>query len=267
MSETNEPKAQLEAVPLDCRVSRLVCWFSCGAASAVATKLAIVENAGRLPVVVARCIVREEHPDNDRFAADCEKWLGVPITNLIAEKYDGSIYEVFRKRRYISGHDGAPCTLLLKKEVRRAFELPTDRHVFGYCAEEQGRWDSFLDANNIDAFSPLIDRGLEHPDCLAIVESAGIELPSMYKLGYQHNNCIGCCKASGMGYWNKIRDDFPDQFARMVYESRRLGVKIIKTGDTRIFLDELQPGTGDYQTEPEIQCGIFCEMAKQEIAD
>ena len=49
---------------------RIVCWFSCGAASAVATKLAIADNAGRFPLIVARCIVREEHPDNDRFAAD-----------------------------------------------------------------------------------------------------------------------------------------------------------------------------------------------------
>jgi len=246
-------------------MKRIVCWFSCGAASAVATKLAIVDNAGKLPLVVARCIVREEHPDNERFAADCEKWFGVPITNLINEKYDGSIYEVFKKRAYISGIGGAPCTLLLKKDVRKAFELPTDRHSFGYCAEERGRWDDFIDANNIDAYSPLIDRGLEHSDCLAIVEHAGIELPAMYKLGYQHNNCIGCCKATGQGYWNKIRDDFPDMFDRMAKESRRLGVRLIRINESRAHLDELQPGTGDYQSEPEIQCGIFCEMAKADI--
>ena len=244
---------------------RIVCWFSCGAASAVATNLAIVENAGRLPLVVARCIVREEHPDNDRFAADCEKWFGVPITNLIAEKFDGSIYEVFRKRSYISGVGGAPCTLELKKEVRRRFELPTDRHVFGYCAEEQRRWDDFLDANNIDAVSPLMERGLEHPDCLAMVQDAGIKLPVMYELGYQHNNCVGCCKATGQGYWNKIRNDFPDAFDKMAKESRRLGVRLIRINEVRSFLDELQPGTGDYQKEPEIQCGIFCEMAQRDL--
>ena len=242
---------------------RVVCWFSCGAASAVATKLAIVDNAGRLPLVVARCIVREEHEDNDRFADECAKWFGIPITNLINEKYDGSIYEVFRKKAYISGIGGAPCTLHLKKDVRRAFELPTDRHVFGYCAEEQGRWDSFLDANNIDAISPLIDRGLEHSDCMAMIENAGIAIPVMYSLGYQHNNCKGCCKATGQGYWNKIRVDFPEMFKRMSDESRRLGVRIIRVGDNRAFLDELQPGAGDYKSEPEIQCGIFCEIAEK----
>lgn len=246
--------------------NRIVCWFSCGAASAVATKLAIKANHGLSPLVVARCIVREEHPDNERFAADCEKWFGVPITNLISEKYDGSIYEVFKKRGYISGVHGAPCTFELKKMVRINFERPTDRHVFGYCAEERERFDDFLDANNIDAVAPLIERGLLHSEALAIIQDAGIKLPMMYGLGYKHNNCIGCCKATGQGYWNKIRDDFPDAFDRMVKESRRLGVKIIRIDGERRFLDELQPGTGDYQKEPEIQCGIFCEMGKEEIA-
>ena len=245
-------------------VERIVCWFSCGAASAVATKLAISENAGRHPLVVARCIVREEHPDNDRFAADCEKWFGVPIVNMINEKYDGSIYEVFRKTSYISGIKGAPCTRLLKKKVQD-YERPTDQHVFGYCAEEQGRWDDFLDANNIDASSPLLKRGLSHSDCLAIISDAGVTLPIMYALGYQHNNCIGCCKATGQGYWNKIRDDFPEYFSRMAIESRRLGARLIRIKNERMFLDELQPGTGIYKDEPEIQCGIFCESAKNEL--
>ena len=246
-------------------MSRVVCWFSCGAASAVATKLAISQYAGR-ELVIARCIVREEHQDNDRFAADCEKWFGTPITNLIAEKYDGSIYEVFRQRKYISGIAGAPCTLELEKNVRISFQKPDDKHVFGYCAEEQDRWDSFIDANNIDAVSPLIERGLEHSDCLSMIEQAGIKLPDMYRLGYQHNNCIGCCKATGAGYWNKIKIDFPTEFDRMARVSREIGARLTRDGETRIFLDELREGTGDYQTEPEIQCGIFCEMAQREYA-
>ena len=135
---------------------RIVSWFSCGAASAVATKLAIAKY-GKENMVIARCIVREEHSDNDRFARDCEKWFGMEITNLINEKYDGSIYNVFEKRRYISGIGGAPCTMELKKAIRIEFQKPTDKHVFGYCAEEQDRWDSFLDANNIDAVAPLIE--------------------------------------------------------------------------------------------------------------
>lgn len=244
---------------------RIVSWFSCGAASAVATKLAIAQ-CGKENMVIARCIVREEHPDNERFAADCEKWFGMPITNLINEKFDGSIYRVFEKRKYISGIAGAPCTMELKKAVRLAFQLPTDRHVFGYCSEEQDRWDHFLDANNVDAVVPLIERGIEHSDCLAMLKNAGIELPEMYKLGYQHNNCMGCCKG-GAGYWNKIRADFPAMFDRMATVSRKIGARIVKVNDVRVFLDELPDGVGDYQKEPEIQCGIFCHMAESEIRE
>jgi len=244
-------------------MSRIICWFSCGAASAVATKLALAQYAGQ-EIIVARCIVKEEHTDNDRFAADCEKWFGVPIVNMVNEKYNGSIVEVADKRQYVSGINGAPCTLLLKKKVREDFQCPTDKHVFGYCAEEQGRWDNFLDANNIDAVSPLIERGLEHSDCLAMVENAGIKLPAMYQLGYKHNNCIGCWKAGGQGYWNKIRTDFPLVFEARAEQSRRIGARLLNVNKVHKFLDEIEYGAGDYQKEPEIQCGIFCEMAQRE---
>lgn len=244
---------------------RIVSWFSCGAASAVATKLALVENRGRLPFVVARCVVAEEHPDNDRFAKDCERWFGVPIINLINEKYNGSIYEVFNKTSYISGVKGAPCTRLLKKEVRTNFELPTDKHMFGYCADEEPRWDRFLDANNIDARSPLIEQGITHADCLLLLKKAGIRVPKMYELGYKHNNCIGCCKATGPGYWNKIKKDFPEMFTRMDIESRRLGVRLVRLGEVRMFLNQLPADIGNYKDEPESQCGPFCQAADATI--
>lgn len=246
-------------------MSRLVCWFSCGAASAVATKLAIAAERER-EIVIARCIVKEEHPDNDRFAADCEKWFGLPIVNLTADEYEGSVYEVIRRRKYISGVAGAPCTMLLKKQVREQFQRPDDCHVFGYCEEEQDRYDHFLDANNINCIAPLIEKNISHANALAIIQSAGIRLPEMYQLGYQHNNCIGCVKATGAGYWNKIRSDFPQAFWRMAGASRALSVKMVRDGKERIYLDQLREGTGRYQDEPEIQCGIFCEMVNQGLA-
>ena len=47
-------------------VSRTISWFSCGAASAVATKL--MPDAE--PVY---CETGSEHPDNERFFFDCEQ--------------------------------------------------------------------------------------------------------------------------------------------------------------------------------------------------
>jgi hypothetical protein len=245
-------------------MGRVLAWFSCGAASAVATKLAIAQYGDAVQVV--RCRVAEEHDDNERFSADCERWFGVPITMLANQKYFASAYEVVRKRGYWSGTDGAPCTRILKKEVREAMQLPTDRHVFGYTAGEEGRWDKFLDANNIDAIAPLIERGITHANCLAMVQDAGIALPAMYLQGFKHNNCIGCTKAGGMGYWNKVRVHYPARFKEACELSRSVGARPLMVNGTHKFLDELEPNTGNYDDEPEIQCGVFCEAAKGEYA-
>lgn len=58
----------------------------------------------------------------------------------------------------------------------------------------------------------------------------------MYDLGYPNNNCVGCVKG-GMGYWNKIRVDFPEVFERRARQEREIGHSCIKG----VFLDELDP--------------------------
>jgi PP-loop superfamily ATP-utilizing enzyme len=239
---------------------RIVCWFSCGAASAVATKLAIAENAGKLLLVIAYTEVMEEHPDNKRFLAECEKWFGQEIVILGNDYYKRSIYETF-KTSAMNIRGAAPCTRLLKKQVRQRYEQVGDRQVFGYTAEEQQRYNRFIDANNeVDVWVPLIDKGLGKIDCLAMLQNAGIELPEMYKLGYLNNNCIGCVKG-GMGYWNKIKVDFPEQFDRMAKLERLKKQTIFKDR----YLDELKPVDGNYPQEPNIECSIFCHIAEQDI--
>ena len=247
-------------------MSRIVCWFSCGAASAVATKLMIAENAGRMPLVIAYTEVAEEHPDNKRFLADCEKWFAQPITILRNESYGGRIYEVFRRERFLVGPSGAACTRLLKRGVRKSFEQPGDIQVFGYTAEEEERAAGFWERNPaLVGRAPLIERGLGKPDCLAMLQDAGIEIPAMYRLGYRNNNCIGCVKG-GAGYWNKIRRDFPETFDRMAAVERDLGRTIIRVNGEGLYLDEMPADMGVSQEEPDIECSIFCHMAKEEYS-
>ena len=238
---------------------RIVCWFSCGAASAVATKLAIAENAGKLPLIIAYTEVVEEHPDNKRFLKDCEEWFGQEVLIIGNDKYKRSIYETF-KTSAMNIKGSAPCTQKLKKQVRLKFQQVNDRQVFGYTAEEQTRLDRFIDANNdVDIWTPLIDKGLSKEDCLGMLRNANIELPAMYRLGYHNNNCIGCVKG-GMGYWNKIKVDFPKHFDRMAELERFKGQTVLKDR----YLDELQPTDGNYPTEQNIECSIFCQMAEED---
>lgn len=66
---------------------RVVCWFSCGDTSAVATALALKKYRADRETIVARIVIPSEHEDNERFAADCSRWFDHPITNLRSDKY------------------------------------------------------------------------------------------------------------------------------------------------------------------------------------
>lgn len=259
---------------------RIVNWFSCGAASAVSTKLSLdlLKRAGsKRECTIVYCEIKEEHPDNMRFLRDCEKWYDQEIIILGNDTYNRSIYDVFQKTRYLVGVHGARCTSELKRRVRiDNYQRDNDTLVMGYTSEEQNRVSQFLntEANfpNRDATAKeplwfiLGKQGVTKQDCFAMIKDAGIELPEMYKLGYRNNNCIGCVKG-GMGYWNKIRVDFPDTFARMMKMEEEIGHTVCsiesRVNGKRITqgipLSELSPGRGRYKAE-DISCGVFCRL-------
>ena len=94
--------------------TRNIVRFSCGIPSAVTAKLAIAEY-GADNVEIVRSDTRSEHPDNERFMADCEVWFGKKVTVLASDEYE-NIWDVYRRERFITSHRGAPCTGLLKRE-------------------------------------------------------------------------------------------------------------------------------------------------------
>lgn len=242
--------------------SKYLIWFSCGAASAVASKLAI-EQLKDKPVEILYCDTRKfEHPDNTRFLLDVQNWLGQEIIILKSKEYT-DIYDVFQKTNYLNGQNGARCTTELKKKVRMNYQVADDVHIFGYTTDEQDRIEDFK-LNNPELFHRFIldENGISKMDCFGILQDAGVELPMMYKLGYKNNNCIGCVKG-GLGYWNKIRVDFPEMFWKMAKEERRLNFALntmtVKGEKRKVFLDELPEGVGRYESELEIECGVLCQ--------
>lgn len=255
-------------------MSRIVAQFSCGAASAVATKLAIAEHGDA--VVIVNAEIKEEHPDNRRFAADCERWFGRQIVMLRDTKFDASAINVFERVGYIKGRDGAACTTRIKRGLLKTFELPGDVLVLGYTAEEQHRLEDWRDNwPDRPIIAPLIDRGLTKADCKSMVERAGIKLPEMYLLGYDNANCIGCVKG-GLGYFRAVREDFPQQFERLAQAEDKVaalhgeGAYILRHRSgplkgQRFPLRELPPGPA-HRGEPMPSCGLFCESAEREYA-
>lgn len=285
---------------MDLNNQRIVCWFSHGAASAVAAKLAIEDNNNSdnpKELVVVSIFIEEEHEDNARFKAECEKWLGQEIITIKDEQYNASVGEVIRKTKYMSGVAGARCTKELKKRVRMEWQRYDDIHVFGMTCDEEHRIDRLLDAENeIEVYSPLIEHGVNKQQCFTILEEAGIRLPEMYHLGYPNNNCKGCLKVTSLGYWNKTRVDFPELFAERAEQERLLGVALCKMsgkkfeklhpdhfnkmkrdheaglvkwsvdnrGGLRIPLRYLPPDAGVLDPIYVPDCGFFCEPNKDE---
>jgi 3'-phosphoadenosine 5'-phosphosulfate sulfotransferase (PAPS reductase)/FAD synthetase len=238
---------------------RVILWFSCGAASAVATILAAIKY-GEIEAVYCRVV--EEHEDNLRFLNEFTQVTGIPVKIIMDEPHEGSIYKVFMKRGFIKNQYGAPCTMILKKDMRKAYQRLDDIQIFGYTAEEQDRADRFIDGNNdVNEEFILIDNNVSKQDCYAHLSRLGIKLPAMYQLGYSNNNCIGCVKG-GMGYWNKIRKDFPDRFDKMAKTERLIGHAVNKDDKGPVYLDELDPKRGRFKQDMPADCGFTCETTK-----
>ena len=191
---------------------RVICRFSCGAASAVATKLAIAKYG---TVEIYYCDSGAEHPDNVRFRLDCEKWFGQPVKVLKSEKYK-DIWDCYEKRHFLVGPKFAVCTVEMKKIPGDSVQPAGNVEIYGYTAEEAHRLKAWRE-NNFERTieCPLIDKNLTKSDCLAMIERAGIKMPVMYRLGFRNNNCIGCVKArDNLDYWKRTRKHFPEIFAR-----------------------------------------------------
>lgn len=245
-------------------MARTIAWFSSGAASALMTKLALTDDPEVLPV---QCDLGDsEDEDNRRFTKECEEWFGKPVHHIGSAF--ANIDEVFEKRKYHAGINGAPCTGEMKVAPRLDFQVPSDTHLWGYTADgpDVRRWER-MQANypGMKQRAPLIERGLTKEACLAMIERAGIKPPRVYALGYPNANCIGCVKATSPNYWALVRQTHPETFKRRAEQSRRFGSRLVRINDERRFLDELPEDWPTTEaTAP--RCDFLCHIAEQDLA-
>lgn len=244
---------------------RMIGWWSTGAASAICMRLMLRENP---EAIIARCETNNEDPDNYRFEADVMRWLNASVTILQSDKYD-SVWDVWQKRRYMAGVDGAPCTSEMKIAPRLAFQMPLDIHVFGYTADKEDvdRFERLKENYfELTVRAPLIEQGITKRATLAMVERAGLELPRSYAMGFPNANCLqtGCVKATSPNYWALYRFWFPENFAKTAAYSRDIGARLTRINNQRIFIDEIP---ADWpMTEPIVPaCDFLCALAEQGV--
>ncbi len=233
-----------------------VCWISAGVSSFIAGYLERDTIDKFIYIDIA-----DQHPDSMRFIKDCEKALGRKIEKL------ESTYKTVENAICAAGLIGNAktgfyvCTNWLKKRVRKEWEYEHRdydiTYVWGFDRNEKDRADNLIESMpNFTHCFPLIDKDITKQEAHGMSERLGVHRPVMYDLGYNNNNCIGCVKG-GMGYWNKIRLDFPDVFESRSKLERKLGSSILK----ECYLDELDPDRGRMSDEIPIDCSIMCQLA------
>jgi len=225
---------------------------------------------------------KNEDDDTYRFKRDCEMWYGKEIETISSKKWD-SIDEVWEHYLSLNTATGAICSSSLKREVRQDFQNKNSfsYQAFGFDAKEIDRAKN-MRKNYPDSkpIFPAIYELMTKGDSLKMLQKHGIEPPLAYRMGYSNNNCgkKGCVQG-GIGYWQKRKIDYPEQFLAMAQTEHKLTdmkgepVTICKDqskGGGLVFLMP-HPDYPDMKdlsmmkgrmAEPLMECNGFCEPIK-----
>ena len=197
--------------------NKIIGWWSGGITSAVACKIGI-DLYGKDNLRIIFIDTMNEDDDTYRFMEDCNKWYGIDIETIKSDKFD-NIQEVWRKNIALNHAKGAVCSDRLKRQVREVWEKSNkwENQIFGFELDEYRRAKSMI--INHPQTKPLFTlmlKGLNKKNCINIVQEAGIKVPNTYSLGFLNNNCFKTgCVQGGIGYWQKMKRDFPEKFNKM----------------------------------------------------
>lgn len=197
---------------------KVIAWWSGGITSAVACWWAI--EAFNDVEVVFIDTKGNEHSDTYRFLNDCEKLYGQKI-DIISNKEYKSIKDVWRKYKSLNTAKGAICSSELKRKMREKHQDLSIHwaQVFGFEHDKSQIRRHFNMRKNypeINALSPLIDIKWNKQECKAFFREVGVKIPETYNLGFENNNCFKTgCVQGGIGYWQKIKTEYPVKFFNM----------------------------------------------------
>jgi 3'-phosphoadenosine 5'-phosphosulfate sulfotransferase (PAPS reductase)/FAD synthetase len=159
-----------------------------------------------------------EDEDLYRFLPEAAADVG---GKLIWLKGDRDPWDVFREKRYMGNTLIAHCSEELKtkpfyKWVSEQGWGSDDFTVYlGIDWTESHRLENAKKRRpEVHFEAPLCEKPLltkEH--ILTELKSAGIELPKLYKMGFSHNNCGGCCVKAGQGQWARVLEEMPERYA------------------------------------------------------
>lgn len=77
---------------------------------------------------------------------------------------------------------------------------------------------------------------------------------------------FGSVKATSPDYWSLFRLRFPDRFAAQAERSRRIGARLTRINDERIFIDEI-PADWPVLNPIAPACDFLCALAEMDIGE
>lgn len=197
-------------------MTHYVVQISGGAGSYFAARRTL-ETHGKENVTLLFADTRMEDEDLYRFLDDCEADLDHPITR-ITEGRDP--WEVFEDVKFIGNTRIDPCSKILKRDFLREWVEanrpdPDDTVlVIGIDWTEQHRFEQAkprFEPYKLEA--PLCEPPyMDKQEMLDGIRERGIEVPRLYDMGFQHNNCGGFCIKAGQANFKLLLEKMPERF-------------------------------------------------------
>jgi 3'-phosphoadenosine 5'-phosphosulfate sulfotransferase (PAPS reductase)/FAD synthetase len=175
------------------------------------------------------CDTGAELPETYEYLDKLEASLGKPITRLNASKGFDHWFEVYRGT--LPSPSMRWCTKKMKIEPIEDW-IGTDQAV-SYVAirsDESGRKGYVSTKPNINAVFPFVEDGIDKDGVMAILEKAGLGLPSYY----EWRTRSGCyfCFYQRKAEWVGLADRHPDLFERAVAIENKVRTDAGADGDS-----------------------------------
>ena len=190
----------------------------------------VLEKENKADVIAVFCDTLAEDGDLYRFLEDIEIKLGIEIVRLCEGK---TPFECAWEENFLYNSRVASCSKKLKsKPFRRWLKehySPDECILYlGIDWTETHRTEAIK--RNYQPYQvrfPMCEKPyLDKPEMLDLLRGEGIEIPYMYRLGFSHNNCAGCCVKGGIGHWKLLLEKDRRAFLQWENKEREMRLKL-----------------------------------------
>ena len=215
-----------------------------GGLNSFATAERVLAVEDKQDVLLVFTDTKTEDEDLYRFLDETVKFFGCEIVKLA----DGrNIWQVFNDMNFMSNSRVDNCSQILKRSLfkrwlKKNFTSSEAIIYMGFDWNESHRLPKVQKRYKpYQVKAPLMEPPyLNKRDMMDRLKLLGIEVPKLYKLGFQHNNCGGFCVKTGQAQFKKLLVTLPSRYAYHEEEQEKLFSRIGQHGFIRMRIDGVQ---------------------------